>query len=178
MSESTPSPEDTPMADAGVAAAALDPLAEAKAQAEEHYAQYLRAVAELDNVRKRAVRDVEQASRYAIERFAQELLPAIDSFELAKATGTSADIKTLLEGQEATYRLLQKAFEKCGIRLLDPTGQPFDPAEHEAMVAAPSAEHAPGTVMQTIQTGYLLNGRLLRPARVIVSRAPEGESGA
>ena len=176
MSESTVPPEDAPVADAE-APAALDPLSEAKVQAEAYYAQYLRAVAELENVRKRAARDVEQANRYAIERFANELLPAIDSFELAKVTAASADVKSLLEGQEATHRLLQKAFEKSGIRLLDPTGQPFNPAEHEAMVAAPSTEHPPGTVLQTVQTGYLLNGRLLRPARVIVSKAPETDGG-
>ena len=147
-------------------------LAEARAKADEHYALYVRALAELDNVRKRAVKDLEQAHRYGVEKFAQELLPVLDGFELAQATGATADAKSLLEGQAATLRLLLKAFEKAGIAELDPTGQRFDPERHEAMVAQPSADAAPDTVLQTIQKGYVLNGRVLRPARVIVSRAP------
>ena len=147
-------------------------LAEARAKADEHYALYVRALAELDNVRKRAVKDLEQAHRYGVEKFAQELLPVLDGFELAQATGGAADAKSLLEGQAATLRLLLKAFEKAGIAELSPTGQRFDPQQHEAMVAQPSADAPPDTVLQTIQKGYVLNGRVLRPARVIVSRAP------
>jgi molecular chaperone GrpE len=146
--------------------------AEARARADEHHALYVRALAELDNVRKRAARDVEQAHRYAVEKFAQELLPVLDGFELAQANAAGADAKSLLEGQAATLRLLLKACEKAGIAELEPTGQPFDPERHEAMVAQPSADAAPGTVLQTVQKGYVLNGRVLRPARVIVSRAP------
>jgi molecular chaperone GrpE len=177
MTDPTPqAPEvSEALADAGAPSAGSpeESLAAALAKAEEHYAQYLRAVAELENFRKRAARDVDQARSFAIERFAQELLPALDSFELAIANAATSDLKSLLEGQEATHRLLQKAFEKAGIKLIDATGQTFNPAEHEAMVATPSAEHAPNTVLQTVQKGYLLNGRLLRPARVIVSRAPD-----
>jgi molecular chaperone GrpE len=147
-------------------------LAEARAKADEHYALYVRALAELDNVRKRAAKDLEQAHRYALEKFAQELLPVLDGFELAQANAGNADAKSLLEGQAATLRLLLKAFEKAGITELDPTGSPFDPEQHEAMVAQPSADAAPNTVLQTVQKGYVLNGRVLRPARVIVSRAP------
>ena len=147
-------------------------LAEANAKAEENFALYVRALAELDNVRKRAARDVEQAGRQGVEKLAQELLPAMDSFELANANAAHADAKSLLEGQAATLRLLQKAFEKAGIQAVDPTGRPFDPGQHEAMVAQPTADAPPDTVLQTIQKGYVLNGRLLRPARVIVARAP------
>lgn len=147
-------------------------LGEARAKAEENHNQYLRALAEFDNYRKRAARELEGAQRYAVERFAQELLPVLDSFELAIASA-SADPERLIEGQAATLRLLQKAFDKAGISALDPTGQPFDPAEHEAVVAQPSASQPPDTVLQTVQKGYRLNGRVLRPARVIVARAPD-----
>lgn len=147
-------------------------LAEARAKADEHYALYVRALAELDNVRKRAAKDLEHAHRYGVERFAQELLPVLDGFELAQANARTADVKSLLEGQAATLRLLLKAFEKAGITELDPTGQRFNPEQHEAMVAQPSADMPPDSVLQTVQKGYVLNGRVLRPARVIVSRAP------
>jgi molecular chaperone GrpE len=147
-------------------------LAEARAKADEHYALYVRALAELDNVRKRAVKDVEQAHRYAVEKLAHELLPVLDGFELAQANAGTADVRSLLEGQAATLRLLLKALEKAGISELDPTGRAFDPQQHEAMVAQPTSDAAPDTVLQTVQKGYVLNGRVLRPARVIVSRAP------
>jgi molecular chaperone GrpE len=147
-------------------------LTESRAKADEHYALYVRALAELDNVRKRAVKDVEQAHRYAVEKLAHELLPVLDGFELAQANAGAADVRSLLEGQAATLRLLLKALEKAGIAELNPNGQTFDPQQHEAMVAQPAADVPPDTVLQTVQKGYVLNGRLLRPARVIVSRAP------
>jgi molecular chaperone GrpE len=148
-------------------------LAEARAKADEHWNSYLRAVAETDNVRKRAQRDVEAASRYAIERFAAELLDVRDSLELGLAAGASAEPARLLEGMEATLRLLNKAFEKSGVSLIDPAGQPFNPEFHEAMATQPSADQPAGTVLAVVQKGYLLNGRLLRPARVLVTREPD-----
>ncbi len=148
-------------------------LAAQTAKAEEHFNQYVRTLAEFDNFRKRASRDLENAHRYAVERFAQDLVPALDGFELALASAGGSDLARLLEGQAATHRLLLKAFEKAGISVIDPTGQPFNPNEHEAMLAQPSAAHPPGTVLQTVQKGSLLNGRLLRPARVIVSGAAD-----
>jgi molecular chaperone GrpE len=148
-------------------------LAAAKQKADENFNQYVRVLAEFDNFRKRASRDLDSAQRYAVERFAQELLPALDGFELAIANAQHADAKSLLEGQAATHRLLLKAFEKAGIAELNPAGQPFDPAQHEAMLAEPTAAQAPNTVVRTIQKGYALNGRVLRPARVIVARAPD-----
>ena len=149
-------------------------LATANAKADEHYGQYLRVLAEFDNFRKRTARDLDQARQFAVERFAQELLPAMDGFELALANAAGADVKSLLEGQEATRRLLAKAFEKAGIAELVPSpGQAFNPEHHEAMVAQPTAELPPDSVVQTIQKGYALNGRVLRPARVIVARAPD-----
>jgi molecular chaperone GrpE len=148
-------------------------LAAARAKAEENHNQYVRVLAEFDNFRKRAARDLDSTRAYAVERFAQELLPAIDGFELALANAQHADAKSLLEGQAATHRLLLKAFEKAGIAELDPAGASFDPAQHEAMLAEPTAGTAPNTVLRTVQKGYVLNGRVLRPARVIVARAPD-----
>ena len=156
------------------AEATVDELAAARAKADEHWQAYLRAVAETENVRRRAAREVEAASRYAIERFAGELLEVRDSLELGIAAGATADPARLVEGMEATLRLVNRAFEKSGISVLDPQGQPFNPELHEAMVAQPSAELAPGTVMAVVQKGYVLNGRLLRPARVVIARAPDG----
>ena len=152
-------------------------LADARAKADENWTSYLRAVAEADNVRKRAQRDVEAASRYAIERFAAELLDVRDSLELGVAAGPGADNARLLEGMEATLRLLNKAFEKSGLGLLDPVGQPFNPEFHEAMATQPTADQAPGTVLAVVQKGYVLNGRLLRPARVLVAREPDPPAG-
>ena len=151
-------------------------LLDAQARADEHWNSYLRAVAETENVRKRALRDVEAASRYAVERFAGDLLEARDSLELGLAVGPGADLGRLFEGMEATLRLVDRAFEKAGLQVLDPAGQPFNPEFHEAMATQPSAEHPPGTVVAVVQKGYLLNGRLLRPARVLVSREPDPPS--
>jgi molecular chaperone GrpE len=148
-------------------------VAAATAKADEHYQQYVRLLAEFDNYRKRMARDIEQARQFAVERFAQELLPAMDGFEMALAT-SGVDAKSLLAGQEATHRLLAKAFEKAGITELAPApGHAFDPERHEAMVAQPTRDVPPNAVLQTIQKGYALNGRVLRPARVIVARAPD-----
>ncbi len=145
-------------------------LEAAQARAQENWDNYLRAVAETDNLRKRAARDVESASRYAIERFAAELLDVRDSLELGIAAGAAADPAPLLEGMDATLRLLNKAFEKAGIVVLDPQGQPFNPEYHEAMVTQPTADQQAGTVLAVVQKGYQLNGRLLRPARVVIAR--------
>ena len=147
-------------------------LASAEEQARASRDQALRAVAELDNVRKRAAREVEQAHRYAVEKLAQELLPVRDSLELAVANAGRGDIGSLVAGQEATLKLLARAFEKFAILPMDPLGEPFDPERHEAMVMQESATAAPDSVLAVVQRGYELNGRLLRPARVIVSRAP------
>ena len=146
-------------------------LAEAEERARSHWEQYLRAVADLDNVRKRAQRDIEQANRYGLEKFAAELLPVWDSLELGVQNAGKGDLKTLTQGQEATLKLLAKALEKIGVVGINPHGEPFDPARHEAMLAQESATVEPNSVLQVIQPGYEINGRLLRPARVIVSKA-------
>jgi len=147
-------------------------LVEADQRAKDHWEQYLRAAAELDNVRKRAQRDIEAANRYGLEKFAAELLPVRDSLELAVQNSGRADARSLREGQEATLQLLTRALEKLGVTIIDPLGEPFDPARHEAMMAQPSNTAEPNSVLKVVQPGYELNGRLLRPARVIVARAP------
>jgi molecular chaperone GrpE len=178
MSDTAPasaSPDQSSTPEAGAAEPASDlkqELADAQSLASQHRDQLLRAAAELENIRKRAARDVEQAHRYALEKIAQELLPVRDSLELASASAATADAATLAAGQEATLKLLVRAFEKFAILGIEPVGEPFDPQRHEAMAMqdAPAAE--PDSVLQVVQKGYELNGRLLRPARVIVARAP------
>jgi molecular chaperone GrpE len=156
----------------------IETLRKAVTQAEENArAQrdlYLRAAAELDNVRKRAQRDIEQAHRYAVEAFATELLPVRDSLELALRNAANADAETLRAGEQATLKLLDRAFEKVAIKQLDPEGETFDPNQHEAVLMQEAANAPPNSVLQVVQSGYELNGRLLRPARVIVSKSGQG----
>jgi molecular chaperone GrpE len=151
--------------------AAAGALAAAEAKALEYRNSYLRAVAEMENFRKRSEREIDNARKFAIERFAQELVTVGDALEAGIKAGTANPGPALLAGAEATLRELQRAFEKAGIKVIDPAGQPFDPEWHEAMVAQESRDQPPNTVLSVIQKGYSLNGRLLRPARVIVSKA-------
>ena len=142
-------------------------------RAQNHWEQYLRALADVDNVRKRAAKDLENTRQFAVEKFAQDLVAVKDSLELGIATlqkdgEAKSDAAGLVEGQNATLRLLAKAFEKAQIEEIHPEGQPFNPEFHEAMMAQPS-DAPPNTVLSVVQKGYQLNGRLLRPARVIVS---------
>lgn len=161
---------------ASVAPTSLDQLrqalATAEAQAQAARDQALRALAELENVRKRAQRDVENAHRFALEKFAQELLPVKDSLDLAIENASRADAAALIEGQAATQRLLAKALERGGLVEINPVGEPFDANLHEAMAAQPSETAEPNSVIAVVQRGYTLSGRLLRAARVIVARAP------
>lgn len=174
--EPTPDTAPAPTDPAATLQAVIDrlgsELATAQAKVEEHRDAYLRSIAETENVRKRAQREVESAQRYAVERFAGDLLDVRDSLELGIAAGTGTEAGKLLEGMAATLRLIDKAFERAGITVLDPAGQTFNPEFHEAMVTQPTAEQAPGTVLTVVQKGYSLNGRLLRPARVVIARAP------
>ncbi len=147
-------------------------IAAAEAKAQENWNSYLRAVAELENYRKRTERELDNARKFAIERFAQELVTVGDALEAGINAGAANPGPALLEGAQATLRQLHRAFEKAGIKLIDPLGQPFDPEWHEAMVAQESADKPANTVLAVIQKGYSLNGRLLRPARVIVSKLP------
>ncbi len=151
--------------------AAVDPLEELQqlqAKADDNWDRYLRAAAETENVRKRAARDVENARKFALENFSRELLAVKDSLEMGIQAAEQADVETLLAGKEATLKLLATILERFGIEELDPEGEPFDPEFHEAMTMQPSDELEPGSVLSVIQKGYSLNGRLLRPAMVVV----------
>lgn len=149
-----------------------------KGEASEHWNNYLRAVAELDNLRKRSSREVENARKFGIERFVQDILPVRDSLEAALTAGESADAATLLEGERATLRLLDQALQAAGGAEIDPVGEPFDPAKHEAMSMQPSDRVEPDSVLEVVQKGYRIHERVVRPARVIVARAPAAPGGA
>ena len=145
-------------------------LASAEAQAQEHREQMLRTAAELDNLRKRAAREVEHARRFGAEKLAGELLGVVDSLELGLAAARKEGAGgALLEGQEATLKLLSAALEKFGVTPVAPLGEPFNPEYHEAMSMVPAPDAEPGSVIVVVQKGYLLHGRLLRPARVVVA---------
>ena len=145
-----------------------------QAKADENWDRYLRAAAELENVRKRAIRDVEKARKYALENFGRDLLDVRDSLEMGLAAADGADASVILDGSQATLKLLETVMERFGVEQIDPEGEPFDPAQHEAMTMQPSADAEPNSVLTVIQKGYSLNGRLLRPARVIVAAAMPG----
>jgi molecular chaperone GrpE len=143
-------------------------LAATEERAKNHWEQYLRALADVENVRKRAAKDLESTRQFAVEKFAQDLIAVKDSLELGIQNSAKADVASIVEGQNATLRLLAKAFEKAQIEEINPEGATFNPEQHEAMLAQPS-DAPPNTVVAVIQRGYQLNGRLLRPARVVVS---------
>lgn len=149
--------------------------AQASAAAAEDRA--LRATAEAENTRRRADRSIENAHKFALEKFVGDLLPAVDSFERAadaaeQAQAESGDVQAIAEGVSLSLKLLREAMEKQGIVVVDPIGAPFDPQEHEAMSMIEKADAEPGAVVEVFQKGYTVNGRLARPARVIVAKAP------
>ena len=159
-------------------------LAEAEAKAKEHWDQLLRVKAEQENLRRRHEREVENAHKYALERFAQELLPVIDSLEMGTEAAASegATLEKLREGTELTLKMLLATIEKFGIKAVHPEGEAFNPEYHQAMSMLESPEHAANTVMNVMQKGYTLNERLIRPAMVVVSKgaaeAPQADAEA
>lgn len=150
-------------------AAALDA---ARAEAESHRDQLLRTHAELENIKRRHVNELEKAHKYALDSFVRELLQVRDSLELGHqaAQDAAADIDKLREGTELTLKLLGDVMGKFGVAPVMPLDQPFDPAFHQAISMQPRADVPPNTVVGVIQKGYLLNGRLVRPAMVLVSQ--------
>jgi len=160
-----------------------DAIEELKQEAAENWNKYLRAVAELDNLRKRNARDVENARRFGTERLIAAVLPVRDSLEAGLTAATEADpatldLNALLEGERATLRLLDQAFEDAGIAEIDPEGEPFDPERHEAISMLPSPTAEPNSIIAVIQKGYALHDRVVRPARVVVAQAaPRPEDG-
>ena len=141
-------------------------LAEARDQA-------LRAVAELQNVRRRAEQDVEKAHKFALEKFAGDLLMVVDSLERGLELSDPADeaLRPMREGMELTLKAFHDTLKRYQVEALDPHGEPFNPEHHQAMAMQPSADVEPNSVLKVFQKGYLLNGRLLRPAMVVVSKA-------
>ncbi|WP_019625740.1 nucleotide exchange factor GrpE [Thioalkalivibrio sp. ALJT] len=148
-------------------------LQELEALAEERRDQALRAQAELENQRRRFERELENAHKYAMEKFASEMLEVGDSLEMGlQAARESKDVERIIEGAELTLKNLNRVFEKFGIQAEDPTGERFDPERHQAMSMQEDPDNPPNTVVATMQKGYLLQGRVLRPAMVVVSKAP------
>lgn len=148
----------------------------AEAQAQENFDKLMRKMAELDNFRRRSERDVDSARKYAIQRLIEELLPIIDSLERAMQLqipkeGAEA-IRSMQQGIELTLKLFADTLQKFSVQAIDPLGQPFDPSVHEAISIQESATVEPGTILNVLQKGYLLHDRSIRPARVIVAKAP------
>ena len=154
-------------------------LQDARERADAHWNELLRARAELVNLQRRAERDVESAHKYALEKFVNELLPVIDSLELgleAASQGADDAAGRLREGMELTLKMCLTAIGKFGVRQVDPQGERFDPALHQAMTMQPTPGVEPNHVVAVYQKGYTLNDRLVRPAMVVVS-APESGAG-
>jgi len=135
----------------------------------------LRAIADLENTRRRLERDAANNLKYAAEKLLSELLAVADSLELGLKAAEGADgaIKAMADGMQLTYRQLMSVLEKNGVRQIDPAGQPFNPDFHQAMTMVPSADVPANHVLDVMQKGYSLHERLLRPAMVVVARAPE-----
>jgi molecular chaperone GrpE len=176
----TASPE-SPVDETAAAADAQPDLAALTAQIEDLRAQaqsakeaQLRALAELDNVRKRAEREIDQSRKFGAEKLLNELLGISDSVDLGIQAASAPDVqvKTIVEGLELTRRQLVAVLEKQGVSQVDPKGQLFNPDFHEAVSMVPSSDVPPNHVLNVMQKGYKLHERLLRPAMVIVARAP------
>jgi molecular chaperone GrpE len=149
-------------------------LGAAEQKAAENWDKALRATAELENVRRRVERESANLQKYALERILGELIIVADSLDLAlKAVAAeSAETRAHLEGLALTHKQLWSTLERYGVSLVDPQGQPFNPEAHEAVSMVESADVAPGQVVSVMQKGYKLHERLLRPAMVVVSKAP------
>lgn len=146
-------------------------LEAARRQARENEDKMLRTQAEMENLRKRTARDVENAHKFALEKFVNELLPVLDSLELGLDAANSANGKdTLREGMELTLKKFRDVLEKFGVIVIDPQGEKFNPERHEAMSMQELEGAEPNTVISVMQKGYELNGRLVRPAMVIVAK--------
>lgn len=148
-------------------------LEKAEKKAEENWDKALRVQAEMENLKRRTQKDLENAHKYGLEKFAKELLSVIDSLELGiqAATSDNPEVVALKQGSELTIKQFESVFAKFNIEAIDPVGQAFNPELHQAMTMQPSADVEPNTVLNVFQKGYILNGRLIRPAMVVVSQA-------
>ena len=143
-------------------------------EAEEHRDRYLRAAAEFDNARKRSARERDEYTRYANESLLRELLPVLDNFERAlQSSRNEPAAAAVTAGVELIQRELLRVLEKFGVTSFTSVGQPFDPEKHEAIARVPARGHAEGSVVDETARGYLLNGRVLRPAMVTVASSPD-----
>jgi molecular chaperone GrpE len=149
-------------------------LEDARAKADNHWDQLLRARAELENLQRRQARELENAHKFALDGFVREMVLVRDSLELGydAAHSEGADLDKLREGTELTLKLMADKMVKFGVDAIDPQGEAFNPEFHQAMTTVPRDDLAPNTVVTVVQKGYVLNGRLVRPAMVIVSRKP------
>ncbi len=146
-------------------------LEKEKEQSQANRDAALRAQAEMENLRKRTTRDVESAHKYALEKFVHELLPILDSLVLGMAAAESAEnTDELHEGMDLTLKMFNSAMEKFGVRIIDPQGEKFNPEQHEAVSMQEIEGSESGTVVTVMQKGYELNGRLVRPAMVLVAK--------
>lgn len=150
-------------------------LEQAQQQASANLDKALRVQAEMENLKKRVQKDLDDERKYGLGKFAKELLSVVDSLELGlrAAVGDSPEVMKLREGSELTVKQFEAVFAKFNIEAIDPTGQPFNPELHQAMAMQPSASAEPGTVLNVFQKGYTISGRLLRPAMVIVAKADD-----
>ena len=146
-------------------------LEDAQAKVADYWDQIVRANAEMENIKRRASRDVENARKYSVESFANDLIPVMDSLEQGIGSITeSTDIQAVKEGMELTIDVMLKTMEKQGMKQVNPVGERFNPQHHEAMTMIPSPDHPEDHVIDVFQKGYELNGRVIRPARVVVSQ--------
>ncbi|MEO1079735.1 MAG: nucleotide exchange factor GrpE [Pseudomonadota bacterium] len=160
--------------DAEVEGSEVDPaLARLEEELEQARDAALRATADAQNAKRRAEQDVEKARKYALERFCSELLPVVDNLERALEAAPRDDeaVRPIAEGVELTLKSFMDALQKFQIEALDPAGEPFDPELHQAMSMVENPDAEPNTVLAVMQKGYTLNGRLVRPAMVMVSKA-------
>jgi molecular chaperone GrpE len=170
--EATQRPEAADAA-GGPEASADDALAAAQEELARHREAMLRMQAEMENLRKRMLRDAEKSRRFALERIMKDLLQVRDSMERGlEMADASATVESLIEGEKLTYRMLVKLMEDHGLEVIDPVGEPFDPELHEAMTVMPAPDAAENTVLEVLQKGFKLHERLIRPARVIVAGKP------
>ncbi len=148
-------------------------LEKAEQKATENWDKVLRIQAEMENLKRRTQKDLENAHKFALENFAKELLTVVDSLELGlqAAIGDSPEVQKFREGSELTLKQFEAVFSKFNIEVINPLGQPFDPGLHQAMAMQPSVDAEPNSVINVFQKGYVLNGRLLRPAMVVVAKA-------
>jgi len=148
-------------------------LAALQKKADEHYDQLVRAHAEIENLKRRHTQELEKAHKYALDKFVGELLTIWDSLELGlqAAQNDEVDVASLREGTELTVKMFGDVMEKFNVERINPEGETFNPEFHQAMSMVPNAEMAPNTVMAVMQKGVSLNGRLIRPAMVVVSQA-------